>query len=67
MRAEPKTDFERGFAQGYESGWSLAGRAICTARFCGLGTAPTAHCAAAQPCMLAVHLVDAAKPRAVQP
>ena len=56
-RAEPKTDYERGFAQGYEVGWSLAGRVMCTTSFGDWDGSHGPLCGC-QPCMLAVHLVE---------
>ena len=64
-RAEPKTDYERGFAQGYEVGWSSGkSRVYLEIRGWDGSHGPLCGC---QPCMLAVHLVEVAKPRAVQP
>ena len=59
-RAEPKTDYERGFAQGYEVGWS-SGKSNVYHQLRGWDGSHGSLCGC-QPCMLAVHLVEVAKP-----
>ena len=64
MRPEPKTDYERGFAQGYEVGWSSGkSRVYHELRGWDGSHGPLCGC---QPCMLAVHLLHVAKIPAVE-